>query len=254
VDADRHLSLLDLGDIALTRADQLSELRLRQPFAGARLNQVETGGIFLHAPSMGYENYCCQGYVSGAVAPTGARANNGSMEWNEAVGSAIRHFRKMAKLKQAEFAAEVEVSQGDLSKVETGGRGLSFDSLERFARALKMRPSEVLEFAEGLKGVGASLPASERADRPADIPLLINRLEGDIDQLRTLIVHGMRAVTSRLPGAAAEIEQALLAETDGYYSERGAQPVFLDVLREVREAEEAAQPSARPPAKRGKSR
>jgi transcriptional regulator with XRE-family HTH domain len=196
-----------------------------------------------------------QAYVYARLSPADILGENSGMErtnahWNRAVGQAIKRAREAKAWNQTELGSRIDMTQGDVSKIESGKRGLSFETLASVAKALGTTASAILASAEGV-AVPTPVPAaSERVDAEKRF----DRLEGDIDSIRLFLVHALRVFSVRTPGVAGELEQVLRDAATPEYSERGSQALMLEVLREVREAEEAAPPAVPPRAKAGSSR
>lgn len=60
----------------------------------------------------------------------------------------IRALRTNAGLSQKELAAATGLNQSQISRIESGARTLTIDELERIARAIDKRPSELFSEAE----------------------------------------------------------------------------------------------------------
>lgn len=72
------------------------------------------------------------------------------MDVREIVGRNVRRYRLAAKLSQAEVAQRIGsrslgVSQGYVSELEAGRRNPTISTLQEIARALGIRPAELLE-------------------------------------------------------------------------------------------------------------
>lgn len=74
---------------------------------------------------------------------------------NQAFGAWLERKRKERDLSQTELAEMVEVTPGQISRLETGGRGASTELIEKLCRALQA------PINEGLQAAGI-LPQSER--------------------------------------------------------------------------------------------
>jgi len=61
------------------------------------------------------------------------------------IGARIKEVRKKMKLSQLELANIVGISQSHLANIELGRKRISYDLLEKIARALKVSPSFLLE-------------------------------------------------------------------------------------------------------------
>ncbi len=61
------------------------------------------------------------------------------------IGSKIKEIRKKMKLSQLELANIIGISQSHLANIELGRKRISYDLLEKIARALKVSPSFLLE-------------------------------------------------------------------------------------------------------------
>lgn len=68
------------------------------------------------------------------------------------INEALRLLRLYSKLSQAELAERIEVSQSMISDVEAGRKSVSMDLLESYSRALNIRMSQLLFFAEEIEG------------------------------------------------------------------------------------------------------
>jgi len=66
-------------------------------------------------------------------------------------GAKLRQARKRLRLTQIDLAEEVRVNQAHISRLETGDRGARRRTLERLARALKVRSEELLAGEPGEK-------------------------------------------------------------------------------------------------------
>ena len=63
----------------------------------------------------------------------------------EAIGHRVREQRAALKLTQAELADRCELHRTFLGSVERGERNLAMLSLRRIAKALRMKPAELLD-------------------------------------------------------------------------------------------------------------
>lgn len=70
-----------------------------------------------------------------------------------ALGHAIRALRRPAGLSQDELAQRCGLHRTYVGGIERGERNPSFANLVKIARALQVRPSELLAQAESLTGV-----------------------------------------------------------------------------------------------------
>lgn len=80
-----------------------------------------------------------------------------------ALGAAIRAFRAEGAMSQEALAARSALHRTYVGGIERGERNVSFSNLLRLARALGVRPSEVLIRAEGMESLSeAEPPADDR--------------------------------------------------------------------------------------------
>ena len=56
----------------------------------------------------------------------------------------IKEIRKRKGITQVELAKRLGISQGAIQKLETGERGLDLDWMEKIAKALEVKPWELL--------------------------------------------------------------------------------------------------------------
>ena len=61
-------------------------------------------------------------------------------------GRRIQHLRKKAGLTQSELAEKIDVSQEVISRVECGHAGVKLSRLALMAKALGVKPKELLSF------------------------------------------------------------------------------------------------------------
>ena len=66
------------------------------------------------------------------------------------IGRAVKRLRRWHDMTQGELAKRVDVSQGTISLMEKG-KSLNFNTLEEVSRALGLKLSELIEFAETLE-------------------------------------------------------------------------------------------------------
>lgn len=71
--------------------------------------------------------------------------NSVSMEITKAVGSTIRNLRTEQSLSQEELADLTNLHRTYISSVERGKRNISIKNLEKIAKALKVKISNILE-------------------------------------------------------------------------------------------------------------
>lgn len=64
------------------------------------------------------------------------------------VGRAVRYLREVAGISLTEMAAAVHLTVSGWSRVETGRTTMTVDQLERAAKAIGKKPSEILAFVE----------------------------------------------------------------------------------------------------------
>lgn len=69
------------------------------------------------------------------------------MHHREAVGARVRAARVRAKLRQADVAKRIGISQGTLSKVERGKLALSAEDAASIAKICRVSLSKLLEAA-----------------------------------------------------------------------------------------------------------
>jgi transcriptional regulator with XRE-family HTH domain len=77
------------------------------------------------------------------------------------LGLVIRQRREALGLSQGDLAALVQTQRPLVSRVESQRHVLSLETLERYARALECRPSELLAAAELLALADSALPCLE---------------------------------------------------------------------------------------------
>jgi transcriptional regulator with XRE-family HTH domain len=65
----------------------------------------------------------------------------------EAVGQAIRAQRERRRMTQGELADLVKMSRASVTNIELGRQSLLVDQLCRFARALEVQPTDLLQCA-----------------------------------------------------------------------------------------------------------
>jgi transcriptional regulator with XRE-family HTH domain len=75
-----------------------------------------------------------------------------------ALGAAIRAFRVEGSLSQEALAARSSLHRTYVGGIERGERNVSFSNLLRLARALGVRPSELLIRAEGIESLREAEP------------------------------------------------------------------------------------------------
>ena len=66
------------------------------------------------------------------------------------IGHAVKRLRRWHDMTQGELAKRVSVSQGTISLMEKG-KSLNFSTLDAVSRALGLKLSELIEFAESLE-------------------------------------------------------------------------------------------------------
>ena len=66
------------------------------------------------------------------------------------IGRAIEHFRALSGLTQSELAARCDFSQGNFSRLLNGKQDLYVNRLEQVAKALGVKASDILAYAEAL--------------------------------------------------------------------------------------------------------
>ena len=74
------------------------------------------------------------------------------MTKRKTINEALRLLRLYSKLSQADLAERLDVSQSMVSDVEGGRKSVSMDLLEAYSRALGIRMSQLLFFAEEIEG------------------------------------------------------------------------------------------------------
>ncbi len=70
---------------------------------------------------------------------------------NKALGARIKEIREGKKLSQMTVAYEAEMSLSHFSKIENGHHGPGIWALVRIAKALKVKPSELISSLDGFK-------------------------------------------------------------------------------------------------------
>lgn len=70
------------------------------------------------------------------------------MTLQEKLGKAVTQLRKERNISQEQFAFDSGIARKYMSEIENGKRNISLDVIERLARALRMRPSELFEYVE----------------------------------------------------------------------------------------------------------
>lgn len=68
------------------------------------------------------------------------------------INDALRLLRLYLGLSQKQISSEVQLSQSMISDIESGNKEVSMDVLERYSEKLNVRMSQLLFFAEELKG------------------------------------------------------------------------------------------------------
>lgn len=74
------------------------------------------------------------------------------MKLNGKLGKKIRKERKIRGWVQEEFANEIGMSPCSYGKIERGESNMSVNTLERIAKGLKMKPSELFDFDDDDEG------------------------------------------------------------------------------------------------------
>ena len=72
------------------------------------------------------------------------------MTLQEKLGKAIVLLRKQRGLAQEKFANDAEIDRRYMSDIENGKRNISIDVIERLAKCLGMRVSELFSVAENI--------------------------------------------------------------------------------------------------------
>jgi transcriptional regulator with XRE-family HTH domain len=83
------------------------------------------------------------------------------------IGEAIKLIRTINGKKAVDLAKELDVSASYLSLVESGKKRPSIDLIEKFARIMDVRPSQVLFFAEELNEKENTAGMLTKLSRPA---------------------------------------------------------------------------------------
>jgi transcriptional regulator with XRE-family HTH domain len=78
-----------------------------------------------------------------------------------ALGAAIRAFRVEGAMSQEALAARSALHRTYVGGIERGERNVSFSNLLRLARALGVRPSELLIRAEGMQSLTEAEPRAD---------------------------------------------------------------------------------------------
>ena len=82
------------------------------------------------------------------------------------VHEALRLIRVYHDLTQNQLSARVGISAAHLCLIEKGQRGINVKLIDRYAKALNIRPSSILFFAEHLEhGLAPADGASDYIDR-----------------------------------------------------------------------------------------
>lgn len=68
------------------------------------------------------------------------------------INEALRLLRLYCRLSQAELATALDVSQSMISDIESGRKNVSMETLERYSKALNVRMSQLMFFAEEIDG------------------------------------------------------------------------------------------------------
>lgn len=82
------------------------------------------------------------------------------------LGGAIRVVRERLKLQQADLAAAAEMKQPEISKLESGRRGLSPFQLSRIAQRLGLTVEALLALADGRRVRGPRRSGVEDVSKP----------------------------------------------------------------------------------------
>lgn len=93
--------------------------------------------------NMHYLHIRRQVHANSALHALSASYETADMDKNKQLGAALRRFRKISGLKQAEVAEAVEIDQTTLSRIETGKSGTDQDMLSRLAVLYGVRVSEI---------------------------------------------------------------------------------------------------------------
>lgn len=64
------------------------------------------------------------------------------------INRALRLLRVYHNLKQKELAKRLDISPSHLSEIESGAKGVSYELLEKYAKALRVPVSTITMFAE----------------------------------------------------------------------------------------------------------
>jgi hypothetical protein len=148
-------------------------------------------------------------------------------------------------------------SATNIQNVEKGGTPRAIVEL---ASVFGKSVEDLYDWRPGMPTEGPNHPAPQ-ASKPAG-PLtqdqLINRLEHDVDQLRTTLWNMMDVVISRIPTVAAELKARLEVSTeaqpDKNYGDKGFHARVLSTLQTIAQTQEAVGTPVPPSSNRGPSR
>lgn len=85
------------------------------------------------------------------------------------INRALRLLRLYHGLKQKDLARLLEISSSHLSEIESGSKGVSYELLERYAKALKTPVSTITMFAE----ISSAKDTKSMISRVSDKALLL---------------------------------------------------------------------------------
>lgn len=70
------------------------------------------------------------------------------------INKALKVIRQFHKVKQAELAAQLDISKSYLSEIESGKKPVSFDLLERYSNIFEIPVSSLVFFSENIDKEG----------------------------------------------------------------------------------------------------
>lgn len=121
------------------------------------------------------------------------------------IGSVVRARRVERGITQEALALELETATSTLSRIEKNQRTPSLDLLVRLAKALDLKPSELLHAAETVDGLPAAVRLGETSllyqDEAVRVSHLFRRLDArnrqlGLDMLKVLLQHQAQVAAS----------------------------------------------------------
>jgi transcriptional regulator with XRE-family HTH domain len=65
---------------------------------------------------------------------------------NKEIGINIRQYRAKRKMSQEDLALEADLHRAYIGQIERGEKNIGVQNLEKIAKALKVKPAELLKF------------------------------------------------------------------------------------------------------------